>query len=188
MNDIQHLIILSGPSCSGKTTLINKIKSKKLPLICQQLDIKNPHLCVDLIAKDFLRMPESLPQNLILHYDICEHNLHPKEYDYLQLLMAKSRKVDIITLYITPKILQQRMRWRLVKKTCVLFLKIKKHRQILKYLKGNMNKYQLYYRQHNKLLDMYNDWFAFCQKFDEINHWCIEFKLNEYNIHLKKYK
>lgn len=187
MNDIQHLIILSGPSCSGKTTLINKIKSKKLPLICQQLDIKDPDLYIDLIYKDFLKIRQSLPQNSILHYDVCEHNLHFKEHNYLQLLIAKSQKVDIITLYITPKVLQQRMRWRLVKRTCILFLKPKKYPQII-YLKENNNKYQLYYRQTNKLSDMYNNWFTFCQNFGEINHWCIEFELNEYNIHLKKYK
>ncbi|NJL53000.1 MAG: hypothetical protein HC930_13800 [Hydrococcus sp. SU_1_0] len=135
MNQIKQLIIFSGPSSSGKSTLIRKIQ-KNSSLLCDQLQIKYPPFWTYLNAKDLAQIPLILPSNIIIHYDICEENLW-KESLHLQKLISESEQTIFVTLCLSSKNFNKRMKLRIVKKVAYLLLKPKK-------IFGNFNLFDRY--------------------------------------------
>lgn len=180
MKQIRQLIIFSGPSSSGKSTLIRKIQ-KNSNLLCDQLQIKYPPFWTYINAKDLVQIPLILPPNIIVHYDICEEHLWKKSLN-LQKLVSESEQITFVTLCLSSKNFNKRMKLRIVRKFLSLLVKPRNYSGILIFLINNWKKYKKY-NDPSMLINLYEEWFDFCHQFPLCEHLLIDSNKSNLKVH-----
>jgi hypothetical protein len=109
MISCDHLIIVAGPSCVGKSALIENIEGSRL---ARELSIESNDdlFCVDVIQLSKLK--EGSFKNLIFHYEFMQYDFILEKHNYQSMLanlIKQSRKVSVITLYASSKDLAGRL-------------------------------------------------------------------------------
>ncbi|NQV03403.1 MAG: hypothetical protein HQ542_12205 [Bacteroidia bacterium] len=84
-----ELIIIAGPSCVGKSTLINRIQQGEVPNLCDQLGIDDPSMWVYIDAISLPKLCYPI-QRMVLHYDTYHQYLNNKEYSNVEELIKHS--------------------------------------------------------------------------------------------------
>jgi len=110
---MKRLILVAGPSCSGKTTFIACIFAGNLQLM-QSLGITNLAEWVSLEAKQLDKIELSDIRNLVLHYDLVQQYDTATDYRYIPGIFADYDDIMIITLVASPFFLLARNTWRLL--------------------------------------------------------------------------
>jgi len=188
---IDHLIVVAGPSASGKSTFIRKLYEKQFPEVGRYLGVEDLHKWPLIHAVSTDRMTEAALKSMILHYDF----LYTGE-KVLQLL-ERVHAVSVITLWTPP----ERLRYQLItgklrnRITGSLFELVKSN--LFKLLplsltlwmskmplwwfprslfKSHMNAGKIY-SQHDQVIRIYREWFSLCNKYTDRtrHHIIIEF-------------
>lgn len=180
MLPLDHLIVVAGPSCCGKSTFIDKLRNRELPDITSALGIndssdwiyKDAYYLNARLLKDIAQSPE---RNLVLHWtipspgiklllrDISLHFAHDKKARLRILQSAK--RLTVLTLYTSRAIFLKRVNARRMR---IMARRDGGMDSQLKYL-VKMRHTRLMdriYSDTNNLASMYNRWFRLCSSFN----------------------
>ena len=103
---IDRLVIIAGPTCAGKSTLIKKIL-KGDPSFSEKLRLDNPSSWNYSDASQLHKVQEPSIDRMILHYDILYRLRKYKKYENDKVLdiFKKSKNIIIGTLWANNEIL-----------------------------------------------------------------------------------
>ncbi|MEL7419794.1 MAG: hypothetical protein AAGK10_14640 [Cyanobacteria bacterium J06555_3] len=175
MKKFKELLIIAGPSCAGKSTLIKKIGSGESTLLkAQLLDVEN--LATLPIIKDsdikHLRF-QKLEQSAILHYDLFNNYLDQNYHQYILQIIQQFDRVKIVTLHVPEKVLLSRIKRRIIKISLKICLRPNYFRQRLTYLGYQWDKYQKYSRT-DIAQKLYQEWLQFTTAAWVSEHWVLD--------------
>lgn len=186
---IERLIIVAGPTCCGKTRLINYLRAGKLKEIQKKLEIENFQAWSFQDAyylnykklNELLEVPElkllmhwtiPLPRILIFLRNIALFGSYDRR---ARIRLLKSVKyIDILTLFADAASLTKRVNLRKeivlkeVKKSKIFYLK-------KKYKLYNKQVVEKFYSDPKRYLGIYKKWFNYLEKNLKINnHYLVE--------------
>ena len=94
MTRINQLIIIAGPSCSGKSTLMDKIKEAVCDDLCEKIEITNiPSTLFFNSPKQLTDVKQSPIDKLVLHYDMRFQYSQEYGFKHMENLVNNSKKV-----------------------------------------------------------------------------------------------
>lgn len=172
--NIRRLIIVAGPSCAGKTTLINRLRKGELPLLQKNLKMLDLHGWYYKDAWQLKTFFAEGPIDLILHYDILrlmDKNIQSYDIDPVFHVLQTAREVMVLTLWECPETLLQRCRQRQWKNFCNL--KKGKFRYFFKRFK-RLNRKSGLYKNPKAMAQWYKRWFDFCLEVDSLQHVIVQ--------------
>lgn len=175
--EINKLIIIGGPSCVGKTTLIKKIQLEERAQLCKQLGITEPSSWNYTDANDLEKINYPI-EKLILHYDFFTQYTEENTFKYLQKLIINSKNITVLTLYTTPHILIHRNKSRskfLKIFKALLHPKIYKKNRIVSLLHDfRKEQKKRYSYKHGIPIALYEKWFYFFSQNSVDSHWIMD--------------
>ena len=167
-----HLIILGGPPCVGKTSLIQNIRQGGA-VLPEQLGIANPALWLYVNASELPRLNQFLVKRLVLHYDFYTRYAPKQGFCYLDELPNQADNVLVLTLCASPQNLLQRNRNRLREAISSFFGRDKTYGKKV-YDLYRLWQTQQFYRDGLNVFDLYSKWFQGCHTWGVMNHWLID--------------
>jgi hypothetical protein len=188
--DIEKLILISGPPCSGKTTVIEQLKDGVSQDLASCLGIADTSKWNFFERNDWDRLIGSNSSRLVyennfLHYFKIKELYHLGNDDWLKLL-SNSKEISFVTMWTSPQILQKRIKLRKkLRRSGVMrsskFLNIFKIRQRRDVL-IRFNKLEKFYNT-SKVHFYYKKWFEFCDGFEAVAHWVVDTSGSEPQIY-----
>ncbi len=114
---IDRLLLVAGPSCSGKSTLIRRLCAGELPEVAARLGMEEPAAWQCLLPNDLAGIAGSGDEprgRVILHYDFLRAWTGGRMPDFgaegpLQLAAATAARTTLVTLWVPPDELHRRM-------------------------------------------------------------------------------
>jgi hypothetical protein len=172
----EQLIIFAGPTCSGKTALIELIKKGELCSFAEQLGITDPQKWSYIKAFDLYKAPQCFVGQLVLHYDFHAHYSNDnKTFNNLSELAGKSDNVFLVTLCALPDVLLKRNSLRIADIFKNLLHKPQEYKKIAYYLECRC-KAQQFLKDDSLVLKLYDTWFDFCSVHlaSANHHWIVD--------------
>jgi hypothetical protein len=110
---VNRLLLIAGPSCSGKSTLIQRLCAGELPDVAARLRMGDPAAWQCLLPNDLTGFQGETLERVILHYDFLRPWIGGRTTDYgaegpLQLA-GTAAEVTLVTLWVSPEELHRRM-------------------------------------------------------------------------------
>jgi len=109
---IGKLVVIAGPTASGKSTLIKKLQRNEIPEIAHKVGIDDEAQWTVLAANALTTFSEPFVKRAIFHYDFFRSYRRsaqvPQRDEALDVLDAVEH-VTFVTLWCPPEILQQRL-------------------------------------------------------------------------------
>jgi predicted RNA methylase len=152
---IKHLVVISGPTASGKSTLLQRLHSD----IELRRNLGLEGIDVHYSGKDRQELPIGEMAGLILHYDILRpylRSIRTYERDPRCDFLKQAEKITLVTLMSPREVLCRRFerselgyRWR----------------------KRKARRYEELYRQYGTgrfLETWYENWFKYCERYPQI--------------------
>ena len=173
---MEQLIVIGGPSCSGKSFLIEKIQQGGCTCLCEQLDLSISSEWSYVSASELRKMCLEDIERLVVHYDLYDQYKKNKNFESLQELIDNSKRVTILTLWVPDKILIQRNNLRLskyIKSFCYIGEYRGKNRCVdsLVNIKCILKKKQAY--KNGFCTFLYERWFDFINQNSVTSHWLL---------------
>ena len=180
MFQVAQLIIIGGPSCAGKSFLIEKIQQGDYPLLRKQLGIDIPSSWLYVSAGKLKHIRQPIIERLVVHYDIYARYSQENGFNHLHELITNSDRTTILTLCVPQKILIKRNNSRLLKSLFDLVMCRRKKRRIivLRRINRQWEKRKSYERGFSEFL--YERWFNYFIQSSGTSHWLLDF--NQSNI------
>ncbi len=187
MIQVNKLLVIAGPSCVGKSTLIERLQEGKLPTISRQLKIGDPSLWT-FAEWDFAEThgtahtPTLEISQLVLHYNFLrvlrrDARRRTHEEDPALHILTTSRDITFVTLWSSPDVLALRVKSRFEIGTHT-FRDFRTLRRTYHELRQQGFRYRTFlyrlYGNKQKLLERYDAWFAFCLKYNSRAHWIVD--------------
>jgi hypothetical protein len=166
---IDQLIVIAGPSASGKTTLINLIRAGGNVELSRQLGILDPASWSFTTARELERGEAPYTPQLLIHFDLWGkknasrlfHLSYPDD-ERLQLL-GRARELTFLTLWTPRRVLAQRLMLRTIRGMA--------HPAMMRqWIRSNA---RVVYRM-TKWGETYEAWFRFCQSFQPKARWIAD--------------
>lgn len=170
MSQKSQLVIIGGPSCSGKSFLINKIKLGECPCLCEQLGIDDPCSWSYALAREVPHVLSSNVKRLVVHYDLNSRYSQETDFDYLHELINSYDNVIILTLCVSSRKLMQRNRKRMIKLWMSLLLAPFKLRSEINRFRSMMNRQKIN-KKNDGVLKLYEKWFSATTKYNLTSYW-----------------
>jgi hypothetical protein len=170
---IGRIILVAGPSCAGKSALIERLRSGQLTRLKERLQMGDPDNWTYKDAWQMKNFSVSGLTNLVLHYDILrlmDKNIRSYDFDPVFDLVRSARHVVMLSLLENPDILLQRC--------------LQRRRKVFKYLKKwrfltfferlkPLNRKCRLYRNPETLAQWFDRWFDFCSTLGCSNHFVV---------------
>ncbi|MDJ0903088.1 MAG: hypothetical protein QNJ55_30250 [Xenococcus sp. MO_188.B8] len=163
-----QLIVIGGPSCAGKTFLLNRIQQADFPHLRKQLGLDNPSSWLYVGAMNLPYIDQPIVERLVVHYDFYTHYSQENEFKYLRELMSNSHTKTILTLSVSPELLRRRVTVRIIKRFFPLLFNRKFKRL------GQLLNQEKTYLDSSNVLDLYEKWFDFFEQCSGVNHWLLD--------------
>jgi hypothetical protein len=111
MMSLDRLLLVAGPSCSGKSTLIQRLYAGELPEVAARLGMEEPAAWQCLLPNDLAGIQDEPRGRVILHYDFLRAWTGGRAPDFgaegpLQLAAPR---ITLVTLWVPPDELHRRM-------------------------------------------------------------------------------
>jgi len=169
---MKRLILIAGPSCAGKTTLISSIFAGN-PELKQLLCIIDPAEWTSLEARQLHTVDIREINNLVLHYDIIEQHT-ASGYRHIPELLDGYEDIIVITLVTSASCLLLRNTIRLL--NCIFD---RLFRQTGKIRSGNRKLSRLWKKEKLYLTSgisrkFYENWISHIDSFTMIKHLVFE--------------
>lgn len=123
------LLIIGGPSCSGKTFLINKIRQGLYPDLCNKIGLQNHSTWRFVNANELEFLDLSTEKKLVVHYDFFFQHSEWNAFYLIDALAEHFDVVNAVTLTVPTKTLVKRNNYRIIKhviKYCMTLLRFGK--------------------------------------------------------------
>jgi len=178
---IDRLVIIAGPTCAGKSTLIEKLLKGGYPSFSEKLRLGNSSSWKHFDASHLHNVQEPNIDQIILHYDILYRLRKYKKYENDKVIdiFKKSKNIIIGTLWANNEILIQRLLLRKKKliqlilldlKTANIFGALKKIYWVRHLFRPSPDQI---YMNPNRLSSLYSNWLKFCKRYAVEAHWII---------------
>ena len=164
---LKKVLIIGGPSCSGKSTVIKKLKRGELPLLRQQIGIKDPTMWRYILAKDLEKIRKPVTLQLAVHFDTWGHHTKRRS-KILRKLVSISETIVVLTLCVQPSILFIRNTLRIKKAFFSFFCTKPKFKEL-----HNLWKRQFFYKNPNNIIILYERWFKTLETYQLDHHWLL---------------
>jgi len=165
MIDTNQLIIVAGPSASGKTTLINEIRQGNHSKLHNHISELGTEKFRFINAIRLSKVTRSFIPRLCVHYDFLRQHNMKRGFLVLPDLIPRSKSVKIVTLCAPAHVLSERISSRLELLRATEPLDEKR-------IKGQEYKRRLYNSKH-MLLRKYMYWVSFAQRSGTAEHLII---------------
>ncbi|WP_157577971.1 hypothetical protein [Roseivivax halodurans] len=177
---IDHLVIVAGVSCTGKTTLLRQLKGRTPPLL------PGPFADLDLPAFEMLNAMDAggatpLPSNCLLHYDLFRpmtfYGALYFEADPVLDRLASARHRSVLTLWEDPGTLfarslaRRRYLWRKVLTPSSL-IRFGTNLGSYRGAKARRERMHPWLSDPGGLWSHYTRWFEFLDAAGVEAHWC----------------
>jgi hypothetical protein len=154
---VGHLVVVTGPTASGKSTLIERLAANAAPELAARLGIGDGRDWRTAGSKELPRIPDAHLPKLLFHYDFLRPYLrsakvHARD-EGLDVLEGAER-LSIVTIWTPPDVLRaQLLRGEIEPRTTLgVFWGRKRHRILLEE-----------YADPARVIAHYRTWFAFCR-------------------------
>ncbi|MCG8604311.1 hypothetical protein MJD09_04835 [bacterium] len=174
---IDRLIVFAGPSCSGKSTVMERLQGGSLRSLSEKLELDDPCLWLFAAPKDLSQSSEAFIPRLILHYDMVgswksDDFQSSYEDDKRLRILDISNETRFVTFWTSPATLGERIETR-EEKRARKYGKKAHHRQGLR-PEGRLRKLRLLYTDQDRLRNQYEMWFRFCHFHNAKMHWIMD--------------
>lgn len=115
MYRIKQLIVVAGPSCAGKTSLLTSIRQGRCDSLCAKLGISAPSSCLQMQAVEIEDLNEGTLDTVLVHFDFYTLDVPEGGYRVLSKLLDNADRVTILTLCARSESLVERNNKRLRK-------------------------------------------------------------------------
>lgn len=176
MRRINQTVVVAGPSCSGKSFLIERLQRGQYQQLNRQLGGLNFSSSIYIKARELKQMDARSIDSLVVHYDFYNQQRDEKQFNYLSDLIDESDATFVLTLDVPSSILIERLNSRIYNMTLEYLsnLLIRKRKTLweerrknkIKRLWGKRKAYKREGCDH-----IYRQWFDFLSQFKEIRHW-----------------
>ena len=162
------LLIVTGPSCAGKSTLIYRILRGECQKLCNQLELGNPLNWQLIIGANLDSNKEQFIDRLM--FDICINTTSKNnKFEIFQELILRSEQVTVLTLCPPADVVFWRMVERMKNDLQIQYLM--KGRDLLRL--ANKLKKLWHYRNQGNMLVGYERWFSFLEEVGIERSWLI---------------
>ena len=183
---VNRLVIIAGPSCSGKSWFLGKIKNGKIPWWSDELKLDDFSSCSVTDGNQLRQISESEPtvDRMLLHHTISVWPSRPKldrvrdpaensrrllRYESGESISAK--EISVLTLVASSRTLVQRVRRRQLRKVVLGVTRLSlKHFQGLK----GLNRRRRLYSDTTRLRSIYDQWLESSGNFDAKAEWLVD--------------
>ena len=155
---IKKLIVIAGPTSSGKSTLIQKLQDHTAPTIAAAVGIEKGMKVEHTSANGLARYLKEKVDTLLFHYDILrpfERSAKTHDRDEALDILDTAEDIVILTLWTPPDILRKQFEERKI------LPRLKKGKKS-KIRKRRRKIFESYADKH-KILDFYKAWLEFCR-------------------------
>lgn len=181
MKETKRLIVFAGPSCVGKTTIINRMMTGDYKQLTQRLEIDNILQWNSIEAIQWYKHADKLGSKIILHYDILRPHIKYTNGAYADdnsLNGINSYKnITMITLWATTDILLRRLNNRKIalenQQVPIVNLPIKWSR------KRRFKKVSNLYKNPTQVINHYNQWMQFTKTLKLKTHWILDTTIDQ---------
>ena len=154
---IDDLVIVAGPTASGKSRLIDRIVAGHEPALCARCGIDDPALWPAMNAFDLVLPQTPHMERLLFHYDTLrpfKRSAHVHERDEALDILGCAQRVRVVTIWNPPEALLEQIE--------VADILRKTRRGVFR---GNKRKAKIHalYKDPRNIVEHYREWFAFCR-------------------------
>jgi len=163
------LLIVTGPSCAGKSTLIYRILRGECQKLCNQLELGNPLNWQLIIGGNLGNLDSNKGQFIdrLMFHKVINTTSKNNKFEIFQELILRSEQVTVLTLCPPADVVF----WRMVER-------MKNDLQIQYLMKGRLRlvnklKKLWHYRNQGNMLVGYERWFSFLEEVGIERSWLI---------------
>jgi len=162
---LDRVIVIAGPSCVGKSTLIDALRRGEHPRLAAALGLHDPKAWVFQNARRTARAAiETAARNLVLHYDIVRPAMEPSIAGYADdpglAPMLEARELCVCTIWGKGDLLRARAAFKSRRRARIDSTALHSPRQW--WLRNRrMSTLRSWYRNDVFVLGLYDQWFAF---------------------------
>ena len=114
---MERLVVIAGPSCSGKSTMIDRLLSGRLPRLAGGLELGPLETWTSLLPKHVSDPPRADAPKVLLHYDLLRRWTRKEpaaDYDGDPCLglLSEAPDLTVVTLWASASVLAARLRQR----------------------------------------------------------------------------
>ncbi|MGR9099543.1 MAG: hypothetical protein ACU826_03160 [Gammaproteobacteria bacterium] len=179
MNKIRRIVVIAGPSCAGKTYLMEKLKTGQPRLLHEKLKLGSAP--TDFFNANKLKgLSCDSEKQLVIHYDLHRSWQFGRRgffSDEALDILNHAEEIVFLTLWESPEILIQRCKNR--SRHLRSNLNGLKRLIILLIWTLHRRKIRSYYEEPCKMALLYSDWFDFCNQYDSGRQWVVKSTLPE---------
>lgn len=155
---VKNLIVIAGPTSSGKSTLIDRLQDGEERALAQHLGLGDPKSVPAYNAFDLLEPREPHLDELLFHYDLLRpfmRSAHVHGRDEALDILESGHRVQVLTVYVPPDQLRAQL------EKAVIVPKTRRGK-----FRGNRRKARIYemYADPDRIHGWYRDWFVYCRR------------------------
>lgn len=165
MLQVDKLLIVAGPSCSGKTRVIETMRQGACAGLSAQLGITRPAswtYAETWKLKD-IRKP-ALPR-LMVHFDLCVHYSAKIGFRHIRRLTNNCKQATVVTVCASTETLRKRNNAR-------FFSLARVDRTVFQRLLRILKRRRMYQTGFSSFA--YGKWFDFLEGFPDVDHWLLD--------------
>jgi len=166
MKYIDHLILVAGASCIGKTTLIKGLKRGKYSRLCKQLGIDHPDKWI-ITSLKAAHKTTPYSGKLLIQYD-CYNR---RAQSLIHELINRSNCTTVLTLCAPPRTLIWRNTKRLASNIYKLMLDPGRFDSMKRKISCDVKGIIRNDHQSDKVIAHYKVWFEFLSKYQVESYW-----------------
>jgi hypothetical protein len=168
-----HVLVLSGPSCVGKSTLLNRLFNGEMPRLSEALGLREAPPYTLVHADDWSNLEKAPCESVLLHYDLTRKPFwaREEERDKALEILDQARSITFLTLWELPEELRGRFLDR-SKRRVVGNLKSLRVRRAWKETRWYLRK-RSFFTRSDQMWQLYRQWFDFTSKFSDSQHWVL---------------
>jgi hypothetical protein len=170
----KQLIVIAGPSCAGKTFLLQRIRQGQCDSLCRQLGIADPSSCPQFQAAELEDLNEAVFETALVHFDFYSQDILTGGYQTLSELLDASDRATILTLFAPSESLVNRNHQRLRKAIgeCLtsLLMNPKMLDRRIRLIRWLLKR-RSFYKDRSALAAMYQKWAEFVDNCDVTHFW-----------------
>ncbi len=170
-------MLLAGPACVGKTTVVDGLEAGRLPSLSERLGLEDLSSWTYLTANDLPALQESRLERMMLHYSLPgpwdqKHGTEADPYGRIRGLIESSDEVTFVTFWASPKALLERVKTRRARLLieCLNIVLMRANLQSITRLRRR----QKAYSNPDHIFLSFNDWFEFCDAHAAKAHWVVD--------------
>jgi len=172
--NVERLVVLAGPPCSGKTTIIERLKSGDAAFLSDILKIKGSEKICFMDDWQLHKLNDSKIDQLVLHYDFLRpirNGFEAFSSDPPLNVIDSASEIVFVTFYAKPSILSARLKKRKFKLLLRFPRPIRLYRTIIRLKNIKLSEKFCLSPELNL---HYDKWFEFCRGFDARGHWIVD--------------